>query len=195
MLKNASIVFFLIFFFSQYSYAKEFSGEAARAINASSGFPNVEVAFSPKQGAEELVLRVIDSAKESIRLAAYSFTSVNIVKALKAAKERGVDVRIVVDFKSNFSSGEGGKGSHAVSALITAGVQARHISKYTIFHHKFIIADSKTVETGSFNFSKAAAERNAENVIVVWNDSILAKSYLEKWNQYWEESDEVKLKY
>ncbi|MEB0303632.1 phospholipase D-like domain-containing protein, partial [Mucilaginibacter sp. 5C4] len=56
-----------------------------------------ESAFSPEAGSEALVLRVIASSERSIRLAAYSFTSQPVVKALLDAKKRGVDVRLVVD--------------------------------------------------------------------------------------------------
>ncbi len=46
----------------------------------------VESAFSPDGGAEALVLRTIGSARSSIRMAAFSFTSSKIVKSLAAAK-------------------------------------------------------------------------------------------------------------
>lgn len=36
---------------------------------------SIEVGFSPKGGAEALVLRVIDSAKSEVKVLAYSFTS------------------------------------------------------------------------------------------------------------------------
>ena len=49
-----------------------------------------EVAFSPNAGATELVVKVIDAARQSIRLAAYSFTSKPIAEALVAAHKRGI---------------------------------------------------------------------------------------------------------
>src|SRR5689334_1750631 len=61
----------------------------------------IESAFSPDGASEELVLKVINASEHSIRLAAYSFTSPPVVKALLAAKRRGVDVRVVVDDKGN----------------------------------------------------------------------------------------------
>ena len=48
----------------------------------------IEVAFSPNLGAEELVIRVTDSAKKDLRVMAYAFTSSKITSALiRAAKE------------------------------------------------------------------------------------------------------------
>src|ERR1035438_10512000 len=59
-----------------------------------------EGAFSPNGGATELVVKTIGEARQSIRVAAYSFSSKPIATALLDAHKRGVDVRVVVD-KSN----------------------------------------------------------------------------------------------
>src|SRR2546427_659691 len=39
----------------------------------------IEVAFSPSEGSEPLVIKVIDSAKKELRILSYSFTSAPIV--------------------------------------------------------------------------------------------------------------------
>src|ERR1035437_7092396 len=57
----------------------------------------LEVAFSPNGGATDLVIKVIHSAKTSIRVLAYSFTSAPIAQALVEAHKHGVDVQVVVD--------------------------------------------------------------------------------------------------
>ncbi|MFC5473709.1 phospholipase D family protein [Paraherbaspirillum soli] len=143
----------------------------------------VENAFSPEGGAEQLVLKAIDAAHSSIRLAAYSFTSPVIVRGLLDAKKRGVDVRVVVDDRGNRAKA----GQAALNLLVNAGIPARTISTYTIHHDKYIVVDDRNVETGSFNFSKAAAKSNSENVIVVWNDPDLAASYLKHWKNRFEQ--------
>jgi phosphatidylserine/phosphatidylglycerophosphate/cardiolipin synthase-like enzyme len=43
-------------------------------------------------------------------------------------------------------------------------------------HVKFIVVDGVAVETGSFNFTKGAAVRNAENVVVL-HDPDAAAAY------------------
>ena len=142
----------------------------------------VESAFSPDGGAEALVLRTIGSARSSIRMAAFSFTSSKIVKSLVAAKRRGVDIQIVVD---------DGKGCadnatrSAMNLLVNAGIPLRTVGVYKLHHDKYIIVDRKHVETGSFNYTRAAAEGNSENVIVVWNDEENAARYLKHWQSRW----------
>lgn len=138
---------------------------------------SVEVAFSPDEGAEHLVVKVIDSARKELRVLSYSFTSIPVVQALIRARHRGVDVKIVADAKDNLRMGNI-KARAALGALVNAGCEVRTISADAIHHDKVIIADQSNVELGSFNFSEAAAHRNSENVLVNWRNPGLAEAYL-----------------
>lgn len=147
----------------------------------------MEAAFSPNEGAEELVVKTIDSAHRSIRMLSYSFTSAPVVQALIRAERRGVDVALVADYKENVDEDRSGKARAALSTLAEAGAHVRTISVYPIHHDKSIVVDEKTVETGSFNYSAAAAHRNSENVLVVWDNPHLAAVYLSHWNRNWKQ--------
>jgi phosphatidylserine/phosphatidylglycerophosphate/cardiolipin synthase-like enzyme len=142
-----------------------------------------EVAFSPKDGATELVVKVINSARQSIRLAAYSFTSKPIARALVDAHKRGVDVEVVVD-KSQ-------KSERYTSATFLAnmGIPVRVDSMHAIMHNKFIVVDGQDVENGSFNYTSAAENRNAENALVNWNNPKLAAIYTTNWQEHWDHSE------
>jgi phosphatidylserine/phosphatidylglycerophosphate/cardiolipin synthase-like enzyme len=143
----------------------------------------IEVAFSPNEGGEALVVKVIDSAKSELRVLSYSFTSAPVTAALLRARKRGVEVRIVADQKNNVSEDRSGKARAALSALANAGVDVRTISVYPIHHDKVIVADRRTVELGSFNYSDAAARRNSENVLVNWGNARLADVYLQHFDR------------
>jgi phosphatidylserine/phosphatidylglycerophosphate/cardiolipin synthase-like enzyme len=143
----------------------------------------VEVAFSPNEGSEYLVIKVIDSAKSELELLSYSFTSVPVVEALVRARHRGVKVTLVADYKDNVSADRSGKARAALGALVNAGADVRTISVYAIHHDKVIIADRQTVEQGSFNYSDAAAHRNSENVLVNWGNPKLAEVYLKHFER------------
>jgi|JI9StandDraft_1071089.scaffolds.fasta_scaffold21182_2 phosphatidylserine/phosphatidylglycerophosphate/cardiolipin synthase-like enzyme len=155
----------------------------------------IEYAFSPHEGAEKLVLKVIGSARSEIRMMTYSLTSAPVVEALIAARRRGVDVAIVSDYKNNVADDKSGKARAALSALVNAGCRVRTISIYPIHHDKVIVADRETVETGSFNYSDAAANKNSENVMVVWRNTELAKGYLEHWNSRFSRGDDYQTRY
>jgi phosphatidylserine/phosphatidylglycerophosphate/cardiolipin synthase-like enzyme len=55
-------------------------------------------------------------------------------------------------------------------------------------HDKFIVVDSETLETGSFNFTKSAEQHNAENVIVL-RDPVAASDYKRQREKLWEKSE------
>jgi phosphatidylserine/phosphatidylglycerophosphate/cardiolipin synthase-like enzyme len=61
----------------------------------------IEVAFSSEAGAEALEPEVIDSARQSLRLAAYSFTSPGVVPPLINARRRDVEVKVLFDDKGH----------------------------------------------------------------------------------------------
>ena len=143
----------------------------------------LEVAFSPKQGAETLVLKAIDSARSSIKVMAYSFTSSRVTAALLRAQKRGVAVSLVADEEHNLKNGASPKARAAFSAMSLAGAQVRVISAYAIHHDKVLIIDDLHVQLGSYNYSESAATRNSENVLVNWNNPALAAvhaSYIPK---------------
>lgn len=141
----------------------------------------IEAAFSPGPAAEQLVLKVINDSRQHLRLAAYSFTSVKIVRALIKAKQRGVDVKVLVDEKGNQRPAN----LAALNLLVNAGIPTRTIASYAIHHDKYIVVDRCHVQTGSFNYSVAAAKSNSENVLVIWNQRDLAASYEAHWNSRW----------
>ena len=53
----------------------------------------------------------------------------------------------------------------------------------------------KTVETGSFNYSSAAATTNEENALLLRNVPALAMTYEKEWERLWAESDELAPRY
>ena len=122
------------------------------------------------------------SAKDNnIRIDGLQLYRPDIMKALIAAKRRGVDVKIVVD-----ENGNTGRASRAAMNLVTnAGIPLRVNSNYKIQHDKVIIVDGRHVETGSFNYTASAEKYNSENAIVMWDAPELAGQYLKHWQSRW----------
>jgi phosphatidylserine/phosphatidylglycerophosphate/cardiolipin synthase-like enzyme len=46
-----------------------------------------------------------------------------------------------------------------------------------------IVIDAELVITGSFNFTKAAQEKNAENLLII-RDTALAAQYIQNWQAH-----------
>lgn len=154
------------------------------------GDARITVGFSPGGGAEAAILAGIGQARESIRVAASSFTSRTVSWALLDARKRGVDVRVVADKEWN-----SGNRYSAVNFLANQGVPVRLNGNYAIFHHKFMVIDGRHVQTGSYNYSAAAANKNAENVLLLWDVPQVARQYEREWQRLWSESEDVKARY
>lgn len=135
---------------------------------------NWAIYFSPPGGSTEAIVTALKGARTTILVQAYSFTSAPIAKALVDAHKRGVKVEVILD-KSQRTE----KYSSA-DFLAHAGIPARIDAAHAIAHNKIMVIDAKTVITGSFNFTKAAEERNAENLLVI-HDRTLAARYEANW--------------
>lgn len=131
----------------------------------------VAVYFSPHGDATTAIIRELNAATTQILMQAYSFTSAPIAKALVEAHKRGVKVLAVLD-KSNRTA----KYS-AATFLAHAGMQPLIDTKHAIAHNKVMVIDSTTILTGSFNFTKAAEENNAENLLVIKEAPLLVQAY------------------
>lgn len=144
----------------------------------------IETGFSPEGSALQLVLKTIETAQQDIRLMGYSFTSPEVVSALFSAKRRGLDVRVVLDWKAN--TGKNNNASKAaMNLLVGAGIPVRTVGAYKILHDKVIVADGRNPQVGSFNYTRAADRSNSENVLVIWDDTVVAQKYLSHWASRW----------
>ena len=136
-----------------------------------------EVYFSPKGGCTAAVVAELQKAKSEVLVQAYSFTSAAIAKALVDAKKRGVGIQVILD-KSNLTE----KYSSA-DFVAHADIPTLIDSEHAIAHNKVMVIDGSVVITGSFNFTKAAEEHNAENLLVI-RDEGLAKKYADNWREH-----------
>jgi len=141
-----------------------------------------ELGFSPGGGSLKVVLDAIASATSSLHVACYEFTSSEIATALEAAAHRGVEVRIVADYKASRDR------YSQIPLLRRSGIPVRLDRRYEIMHDKFMVIDDDAIETGSFNYSEAAARHNAENALWEWKVADKAAVYATEWRRLWDES-------
>jgi len=158
------------------------SSLVAFAADSQNSTARVQVFFSPKGGCTEAVVDALGKAKSAVYVQAYSFTSAPIAKALVDASRRGVAVQVLLD-KSQRTE----RYSEA-DFLRNAGIPTLIDAKHAIAHNKIMVIDGQTVITGSFNFTKAAEESNAENLLLI-ADPVLAKKYLQNWQDHKEHSE------
>jgi phosphatidylserine/phosphatidylglycerophosphate/cardiolipin synthase-like enzyme len=138
----------------------------------------VDVFFSPNGGATGAVVRELDSAKTEILVQAYSFTSKPIAKALVDAHKRGVKVVVVLDKsqrREKYTSAD---------FVAHAGIPTYIDDQHAIAHNKVMVIDRATLITGSFNYTKAADEKNAENLLVLKGTRTLVDRYLRNFEEH-----------
>jgi phosphatidylserine/phosphatidylglycerophosphate/cardiolipin synthase-like enzyme len=130
-----------------------------------------EVCFTPGGDCTSMIVDEINKANKSIYLQAYSFTSKPIAQAITDAKRKGIDIKVILD-KSQVKHNKYSSAKYLTNQKVPVWVDYRP----AIAHNKIVIIDNNTVITGSFNFTKAAQDKNAENVLII-HDAILANQY------------------
>jgi phosphatidylserine/phosphatidylglycerophosphate/cardiolipin synthase-like enzyme len=132
--------------------------------------------FTPPEDCTALIRAEIASAQRQVLVQAYSFTSSPIAEALVAARRRGVEVRVLLD-------GDSAEGQSSVlPGLRRAGIPVLLDDPAGIAHNKVMVIDGARVITGSFNFTRAAEDRNTENLVVL-RDEALAAAYAANWER------------
>ncbi|PIR18820.1 MAG: hypothetical protein COV48_05410, partial [Elusimicrobia bacterium CG11_big_fil_rev_8_21_14_0_20_64_6] len=149
-------------------------------------FPSV--AFRPNEPVEAHLVRAIESSRESIQIALYEFSSRGILKALLAAKKRGVKLEVILcDTNVNPRNAPDASykryRSEQIWALIRHGVDVTVLGSPTkngINHHKFAVFDGKMAEYGSYNWTYTSERNHYENVIFT-ADAGRVKAYKAAW--------------
>ncbi len=111
----------------------------------------------------------------------YSFTKEEIAQALVDAKNRGIDVKVLID------NSQAGLKDAKDEFLLQNGVGLKRgkLSGFHSFHDKVSIIEGTEFSTGSFNYTQNADSGNAENLLIV-NDAALAESFEKEFQEYWE---------
>ncbi len=97
-----------------------------------------------------------------------------LVNALAEAKERGVNVRVVLDQNVDWTEGSAfgfwdpsGKNRRAYEYLRQRGVDVFFDDKTDFTHAKLLVIDKETVILGSSNWSEKALTRNLETNVLI----------------------------
>ncbi len=144
----------------------------------------------------EVARNEIQRAESSIRLYMYLIALppnrlnskvYRLVDALVEAKDRGVDVQVMldrnIDWKDESNLGfwdSAGKNARAYSYLREKGISAYFDDEAIFTHAKVLVIDRKTVILGSANWSEAALARNLEANVLIRSEEF-AKEVLERF--------------
>jgi len=152
----------------------------SRPFASGSGYALCFVPDGPS--CQALLVNAIRGTRRRLLVQAYSFTSAPIAEAVVQAHRRGVDVRVILD-KSQVS-----ERYTSATFLKNAGIPVVIDTKPAIAHNKVMVFDDQAVFTGSFNFTRSAQERNAENGMLIRGDAAVVRAYTENWNTRYRQS-------
>ena len=140
----------------------------------------VSVCFTPGGNCTDLIVRQLGALEKGgeLLVQAYSFTSAPIAQAVVQAFQRGVDVRVILDKSQRTEKYSG------ATYLANAGIPVVIDERPSIAHSKIMVLNRSLVIGGSFNFTAAAQQRNAENLVFM-SSRALAAAYVENWQSRW----------
>lgn len=121
------------------------------------------------------MIRVLAGVGRFRNILAYAYITIDLDKVYenlqKAPEQIGEFMRLVQRFVEE-------------QGLAHAGISIFIDAAHAIAHNKVMLIDGATLVTGSFNFTKAAQERNAENLLVLQGDTGLLRRYRENFETH-----------
>jgi len=136
----------------------------------------IAVCFAPEEDCAAFAVRAIDNAEREILVGAYGLTTGSgIVEALVRAKVRGVDVQLIADKITPCGRASG------ISASADVGVPIWVDDQPRIAHAKTMVIDGAVTLTGSYNWTKGAAQ-NSEDLNLVSSPTVAA-AYAAHWRE------------
>lgn len=129
------------------------------------GGQEVEVSFVPEDTESlQRLLSLINTAKKSVKIAMFTWTRRDLAEAVIQAKDRGLDVEVVLDNQQ--SKGDSGK---IFRMLKENGVNVRLSRGPGLLHHKFLYIDGDLLVNGSANWTSAAFKKNEDVYVILHN--------------------------
>jgi cardiolipin hydrolase len=138
------------------------------------------VAFSPGDDCVNTIIGQLSSARSYVDICVFTITDNRITSAIREAHRRGIRLRIITDNEKMFDEGSDIEGLEALGIPIRVDMTEYHM------HHKFALFDGTTLLTGSYNWTRGAAEFNEENLVVT-NESRLVQKFAQVFEQLWEQ--------
>jgi phosphatidylserine/phosphatidylglycerophosphate/cardiolipin synthase-like enzyme len=139
-----------------------------------------EACFTPGFDAPAKIAGLFRLAAKKVDVCVFTITDNIITKALLEAHRRKVAVRIITDNDKAHDRGSD------IAEIQKAGVAVRIDRTEFHMHHKFAIFDDRQLVTGSYNWTRGAAEQNHENFVVT-TDAKLKRAFAEVFEKLWKE--------
>ena len=132
-------------------------------------------------GIDTQLADAINQVQRTLDIAAFEFNNPVLTTAVLAAHQRGVVVRMVVDDANGIQSKD-----TTLGQLTAAGIPVIDDSRSALMHNKFMIMDSTTLWTGSYNYSINDTYRNNNNLLSFRSQKIV-QDFQNEFNKMFEQ--------
>jgi phosphatidylserine/phosphatidylglycerophosphate/cardiolipin synthase-like enzyme len=130
---------------------------------------------------ENAIITKINQAQHTVDVAVFNNTRTAIVNALKAAHNRGVQIRYLAN-----------AGTFTSNAALVNGqpnFPVAYVNMADLMHNKFVVIDAQSVDsswvwTGSCNWTYTDMFTNYNNIVLL-QDQALANAYTLEFNEMW----------
>lgn len=141
--------------------------------------------FSPGNDCLDAICNQISYAANSIDICVFTISDNQIRDKIIYALSKGVKVRIITDNDKTMDLGSD------IDYLFQRGANIKIDNTSHHMHHKFAIFDQSLLLTGSYNWTRSAAQHNQENILET-TDPKAIQSYQTEFDRLWNAMDEYK---
>jgi cardiolipin hydrolase len=139
----------------------------------------MELSFSPGEDCLQTIQRLLRWCQKSADICVFTITDNRVTDAITDCAKRGVKVRIISDNDKSEDTGSD------VARLDSGGLPVRLDRSESHMHHKFAVFDNAKALTGSYNWTRSAATRNRENILVT-DDPRAVDGFAREFERLWQ---------
>jgi cardiolipin hydrolase len=139
------------------------------------------VSFSPGDDCLNDIIDLLQSADKYLDICVFTISDNRISEEILKAYTRGIEIRIISDNEKMNDDGSD------IKFLANAGINIKIDHSPNHMHHKYMIVDEIRVLTGSYNWTKSAADYNQEDIVITDIDEIVT-GFIDNFSQLWEKS-------
>lgn len=145
---------------------------------------DIEIYYAPEDLPGDRLAALYGKARRYIYVAIYGITYPPIVKALVAARVRGVDVRVITDREKMNDP----KQRLAVETLSVAGIPIKVNRHENLMHLKQVVIDDEINTSGSMNQTGSGNRYNDER-LDVFTDPVTSIKARDKFLAMWKDTE------
>jgi mitochondrial cardiolipin hydrolase len=154
--------------------------DSKESADSDQAHDRAEAFFSPGDSCRNSITGLLKRTRQSVDICVFTITDNRISDSIIETRDRGVEVRIISDNDKSEDVGSD------IERFERAGIKVAIDKTRHHMHHKFAVFDRRITLTGSYNWTRSAAEYNEENILIT-HDSRIAGRFQKEFNRLWDE--------